>query len=96
MTPLALAFLHSNLPMAKHLHAAGASLLAEDNNGDSLACFAVIAQNPALIHWLASLGQADLLLNTPGSDGNCMLSPRSPLTTTHGRRERAARESATR
>ncbi|KAH6640520.1 ankyrin repeat-containing domain protein [Chaetomium tenue] len=70
MTPLALAFLHNNLPMATHLHTRGASPLPEHNNEESLACFAVIAQNPALIHWLASLGQTDRLFNTPGPDGN--------------------------
>ncbi|KAH6843062.1 ankyrin repeat-containing domain protein [Chaetomium sp. MPI-CAGE-AT-0009] len=70
MTPLALAFLHGNVRMAKHLHAAGASPLSEHNNGESLACFAVIAQNPTLVRWLAGLGQTDLLLNTPGSDGS--------------------------
>ncbi|EAQ85144.1 predicted protein [Chaetomium globosum CBS 148.51] len=70
MTPLALAFLHNHLPMARHLHTAGASPLPEHNNEESLAGFAVIAQNPGFIHWLASFGRADLFFNTPGPDGN--------------------------
>ncbi|KAK4154351.1 ankyrin repeat-containing domain protein [Chaetomidium leptoderma] len=55
MTPMALAILHGNLTMAKHLSAANASPLPIHNNGESLMCFAVIAQSPSLVRWLASL-----------------------------------------
>jgi ankyrin repeat protein len=95
MTPLALAFLHNNLRMAKHLHAAGASPLPEHNNDESLACFAIMTHNPALIHWLASLGQTDPIFNTPGPDGNCRLNkPALPVDYTWPRGSDAARESA--
>ncbi|KAK4043164.1 ankyrin repeat-containing domain protein, partial [Parachaetomium inaequale] len=70
MTPMALAFLHGHLTMAKHLRAAGASPLLIHNNGESLASFAVLAQNPSLIRWLATLGNTNLLLNSRDPGGN--------------------------
>ena len=55
MTPLCLCILYNNLAMAKHLHAAGASPLPARNNGESVMCFAALAQNAHLIRWLVSL-----------------------------------------
>ncbi|KAL2131384.1 hypothetical protein VTI74DRAFT_5166 [Chaetomium olivicolor] len=73
MTPLALAVLHGNLPIAQHLHASGYSLTPAANNGESLLALAALAQSPSLVRWLCSLPNHQLLLNARDPAGNTAL-----------------------